>query len=1123
MATLLITKNSDDTFSFVLDGDFSTTIRNTRNDLTSVGNEAHFKTANGANLVKNQQISPSEVTIVDGGNTYNPTNITQLFTILKNIGYFDWINGGGGSGGVDRFNELEDTFQYFGKDGQVVVVNESQERLETREFTNVDSFVELIDAPDAYIPGKYLRVNALGTALVFTDLPLPPTDASKLDSGGYNGTGQDLADAIDNVGNSIIGFEVLTNKQDSLTTDGTGTKYPTVDAVNEGLSNIVVPDATTATKGIVKLAGDLGGTADLPTVPELPLKMDKDGYSGTGATLKAEIDAIYQPNVLVSSVPPTRSVNTFTYPANGYTALINKTLRTNPSAFVTTISAATTDYKRVDLIYFKSDNTIAKIVGTESLTVAARPDVPSDGVAISFINVFGTIIEDPTPVNNEISIQNSFGVEQFKVSDYMRFRGASFTPSSKQIVIDPLVPYTAFVDNVNGNNTTAEFGNVNKPYLSIDAVFSGMSDSVDRLIIVQLIRRGNYPINNRIPVGQTTIRSTLDVTLDLSANTNQYLFTYNSGTLTGATFTFDIPFGKIQNNRTSSGSGTSIAQAQTSFLVNVKEIAWDCNSFIFYGLTNGSVFQKLDILSTVGKIGPGGNYFTSVMVPNLTIPSNAVAGIFEGIPTVTINNLVLNTNTAQFDKNTSFRIGNITGTGRMTFSAQTGTTSVEFLNSTITPSIFINQGLSNLTFTGRIISCAFDTSTANIANGTLNFKNLIIENLTSGYLTVFASSLFTLNMTNATIKLPGKLLVKGNYNGNGTPITINVINSVIDQVTPAALIESTATSIVSLKIGSLETNATSLGNLPSIVVDYSLLSFKDKKNEIVVRSKVDLINKILDPNMTYLVDGTLTLLTGEYIQVPAGGLTINGYGFNPSSIKKNVAGQSIFISAAGNSGDFVSINISYYPGLGSVFNIKDIDGTHAIELDKVNFQGVTGSSLGILDGYRQFTGTTCGVYYLSDGLTLEGNWSGFKLTNSNVIGFGSTGTLFKKGTATVFSNRFYIDLNLQIATGSKISDFSDANFTNDKSLQVVNCYSKVNGVVDDATTSATFPNITPYSSKSYFVNNIGIKNSNNMPYGISTTNMQTYANDVAAAAGGIVQIGETYIESSTGYFKKRLT
>lgn len=61
--------------------------------------------------------------------------------------------------------------------------------------------------------------------------------------------------------------ENLNNKQNSLVIDGTGVKYPTVDAVNAGLISFTTPDATTTVKGKLRLAGDLGGTADLPTTP----------------------------------------------------------------------------------------------------------------------------------------------------------------------------------------------------------------------------------------------------------------------------------------------------------------------------------------------------------------------------------------------------------------------------------------------------------------------------------------------------------------------------------------------------------------------------------------------------------------------------------------------------------------------------------------------------------------------------------------------------------------------------------------------------------------------------------------------------------------------------------------
>lgn len=202
MATLLITKKTGDYFSFVLNEDYSNEILNTRNDLTVVkSNEAHFKTANGANLIKEQIIYPSNVTIVDGGTTLNPTTTIQLFSMLISIGYFDWMNGSGGGGGVDRFVDLLDAFPFFGKDGQVPVVNESQSKLVATPFYNVQHFTDLDDVPNEFVSGKWLRSSSSG--LFFDDLPPAPTDPNSLPSGGYTGTGADLNTAIENLQTEI--------------------------------------------------------------------------------------------------------------------------------------------------------------------------------------------------------------------------------------------------------------------------------------------------------------------------------------------------------------------------------------------------------------------------------------------------------------------------------------------------------------------------------------------------------------------------------------------------------------------------------------------------------------------------------------------------------------------------------------------------------------------------------------------------------------------------------------------------------------------------------------------------------------------------------------------------------
>jgi len=164
---LTITKEANDYFTFVLNSDAASAIKNTRNDLTTVGNLCHFKTSNGANLIKEQNIIYSNVTIIDGVALPAPVSVDDLFDKLKSVGFFDWINGTGG-GGVDRFDELLDTFQYFGKDGQVPRVNESQLKLEAFVMPDVS---KLNQFPSPLVALKILQVNGAGTSYIFTDLP----------------------------------------------------------------------------------------------------------------------------------------------------------------------------------------------------------------------------------------------------------------------------------------------------------------------------------------------------------------------------------------------------------------------------------------------------------------------------------------------------------------------------------------------------------------------------------------------------------------------------------------------------------------------------------------------------------------------------------------------------------------------------------------------------------------------------------------------------------------------------------------------------------------------------------------------------------------------------------------
>ncbi|WP_295677291.1 hypothetical protein [uncultured Empedobacter sp.] len=220
MANLLtITKEPNDYFTFVLNGDTANAIRNTRNDLLTVGNIAHFKTSQGANLIKEQNVPFGNVTIVDGATSLVPTSVDDLFTKLISVGFFDWINVSGGSGGVDRFDELLDTFNYFGKDGQVPVVDEAQLRLIAKVLPNTD-YLNFFPSP--LVPGKILRVKGDNSGFEFTEAFNVITQEIRENETSTAPSEAAVFAALQSISSSILQVPKI-----SFTADGTSDTYDT--------------------------------------------------------------------------------------------------------------------------------------------------------------------------------------------------------------------------------------------------------------------------------------------------------------------------------------------------------------------------------------------------------------------------------------------------------------------------------------------------------------------------------------------------------------------------------------------------------------------------------------------------------------------------------------------------------------------------------------------------------------------------------------------------------------------------------------------------------------------------------------------------------------------------------
>jgi hypothetical protein len=305
--------------------------------------------------------------------------VAQVWDKLIDIDYFAWL-GGGGTGGVDRFDDLLDTFSYTGNAGKAVVVDNSELKLVPITLYNKRLFTELEDAPNALVPNKMVVVNEAGTELILQDQPELPEQllnsvgyfdyedlttsitplsatsgvALKLtnDTDGANTNTSEnpygvsfVWDFVDNqfnfnelsIGDTIdirvhikvttttsnqrvdikarlgvgsasqfdtviysgqfkssgvheisfvapfyIGSEdILENPAELyLTTDANASVrvygwYVRIIRRNVNIITVdyTVPDATNLVKGIVRLGGDLSGTADVPTVPGLATKV----------------------------------------------------------------------------------------------------------------------------------------------------------------------------------------------------------------------------------------------------------------------------------------------------------------------------------------------------------------------------------------------------------------------------------------------------------------------------------------------------------------------------------------------------------------------------------------------------------------------------------------------------------------------------------------------------------------------------------------------------------------------------------------------------------------------------------------------------------------------------------
>jgi hypothetical protein len=235
---------------------------------------------------------------------------------------------------------------------------------------------------------------------------------------------------------------------------------------------------------------------------------------------------------------------------------------------------------------------------------------------------------------------------------------------------------------------------------------------------------------------------------------------------------------------------------------------------------------------------------------------------------------------------------------------------------------------------------------------------------------------------------------------------------------------------------------------------------------------------VIDSTKEYFLDGLIDCSGLSAIEVPAGGIYINGYNFDLSGIVCSDNNHTLFSSPVGGSGNVLIRNIKIeVSGTNSkVYDLTDSNGFHAIECNIVNYDNCT--SLGDLYNYRQGLESGTGRFGGSPSLTLHGAWlGGFRITTTITRNMSDTTTkpLFCSGTAFVMQSRFLTDMNVDLGTLQPFTDFSDANFPNPSTLDFKNMIVTRDGLTAPNDVNIT-PNITASNLSCSWKGNNGIPN-----------------------------------------------
>lgn len=225
----------------------------------------------------------------------------------------------------------------------------------------------------------------LGNVDNTTDLNKPVSTATQ--------TALNLKANVTDVTTSLGLKEDLSNKSSDIATDTSPTiNYPTVKAVkdyvdaNSGSGSGTIVDADTATKGKIKLAGDLAGTADLPTVPGLALKANTTDVT-TSLALKEDVSNKSNATLGTSTTlyPTQNAVKTYVDTAITGATIVDADTATKGKIKLAGDLAGTADLPTVPGLALKAPLASPTFTGTVTAPIyASTPQSLTDAATIAW-------------------------------------------------------------------------------------------------------------------------------------------------------------------------------------------------------------------------------------------------------------------------------------------------------------------------------------------------------------------------------------------------------------------------------------------------------------------------------------------------------------------------------------------------------------------------------------------------------------------------------------------------------------------------------------------------------------------------------------------------------------------